>query len=254
MKKTLLLLSCLLSLSLVQGQHDYLRIGTSAPLHASVGLEYSFFGSISIQAKGGYVPSLFQEMFLSYGSFGKVPSTTTQMLSNYVNPGLSFEFGPVYHFEKNYIGLYFQNMVLRSVNQTNEWAELVIDNASKLEQVEDYMNEFYYGMATTRSSLSQLGVTYGRRFYGRNNPAFGLGLEFSMAANVGSNHVIEHEDPRATVSLNNLLSEDLQAGLNETFKNFFFPSLNLYFYYIIGYDTRPNYRNPFRGKLPVWAI
>lgn len=156
-----------------------------APVQVGVGLEASLTNRFSLSLQTGLLrepnSTLLMKSFEVFGADKEI----ILMIENAFKSGLVLEGGLNYNFGKSYVGLFYQQINLRSGNSPASAYETQFNTDINELAVKPGRPVLVETNLVIQSNLSQLGVLYGRRFMLRN-PKYEIEVEFGISKNIGS--------------------------------------------------------------------
>jgi hypothetical protein len=169
----------------VKPMRGRIKLLFEAPVQVAVGLEASLTNRFSLSLQTGLLREPNSTFLMkSFEVFG-ADKEIILMIENAFKSGLVLEGGINYNFGKSYVGLFCQQINLRSGNSPASTYETQFNTDINELAVKPGRPVLVETNLVIQSNLSQLGVLYGRRFMLRN-PKFEIDVEAGISKNVGS--------------------------------------------------------------------
>jgi hypothetical protein len=203
----------------------YFKAGTHIPFIYSIGGEFVIYEFIGIQAQYGIVAQPYKEALFWMITQSNDDPRISRLIRSTIKVGHIITIGPNFHFEKNYIGTYFQQIHLRGRNTSSQ-------------MVQDYYDtDFPSANPVTirvRSNMHQWGLLYGRRFPLNEN--FQIHTEASISQNIGSkNRFWSSNRFLDNTPFVQDLYDEIDKGFRRNYRDHgFIPTVNVFFVYRFG--------------------
>lgn len=204
------------------------KLLVETPVQFGVGVEALFTNRFSLSFQVGLLrepnSTLMMKSFEAFGADKEI----VRMVENAFKAGIILETGLNYNFKRSYVGVFYQQINLRSGDspastyetQFNTDINTLAVKPGRIDQVETSV--------TIQSNLSQLGILYGRRFVLRN-PKFEIDLEAGISKNIGSFTKVTSENREVST-----FSKEVNKELDDWYaKHAYIPSLTVALVYNI---------------------
>jgi hypothetical protein len=204
-------------------------IGTQVPLQFTGGLGYQFSDRVSARAQAGFITKPYSGFIVDAMEAFGLDKYLGRVIRKAFRSGTVFGIGPVYHFGKNYVGVYGQYMHLKGGGITPADALSVYFKKDFTEFDLTGLPVFEFSM---QSNMVNAGALFGRRF-DLKNPRLSINGEIGLSKIVASrNSFSSNRTLIDRTSLARNLYADLDKEMQDAYwKHGFVPTLNLYLVY-----------------------
>jgi hypothetical protein len=191
------------------------------PVQYSIGYNYQFSEKFSGNVQLGLLTEPNTSVILSTLEAFGTDESITLLIEDAFESGTVIELGANYHWSKSYGGLFFQRIIMSGDQTPIRQVELVTGrriNAFPRIGINTNTPEIY---VLLESSISQMGVLYGRRFDLTTHSE--LCAEIAISAHISSTTSVESD-----VRNIDTLSQQIDEILTETYRNYaYIPSLTV---------------------------
>jgi hypothetical protein len=199
-----------------------------APVQVGVGLEASLTNRFSLSIQTGLLrepnSALMMKSFEAFGADKEI----ILMIEDAYKSGVILEAGLNYNFKKSYVGLFYQQINLKSGNSPAYIYETQFDTDVNTLSVKPGRPVLVETNLIIQSNLSQLGFLYGRRFM-LKNPKYEIDVEVGISKNIGSVTKVTSKNREVDT-----LSKEVNMELDDWYSGHaYIPSVSFAFVYNI---------------------
>ncbi|MCI0751562.1 MAG: caspase family protein, partial [Flammeovirgaceae bacterium] len=177
-----------------------IKLLAEVPVQFGVGLEAPLSKKFSIAIQAGILTEPNSTLAIKTFEWLGTDKDIIIMIERAFKKGSVLEVGLNYNFPKSYLGVFYQRIILSGADSPSATYEsyfgvdlendaIATVKPGRPSNIEPYL--------TIESSFSQIGITYGRRFYFKN-PRLGIDMELGISKNVGSITKVSSENRNLT--------------------------------------------------------
>lgn len=224
LNKSILYVACVLTAMGTQAQSsdisnsigDYksaLSIQWELPVQYGLRYDYKFSNRISGSIQTGLLSEPNSSTILSTLEVLGTDQITVLLIESAFQSGLTLEEGVNYHFKRNYIGLFSQQIFLVGEETPLGTVEILLEEDLSTAPRRQGRNEPIGQTLTLRSNLFQLGFQFGRIF--PIGDTWHILSEIGFSFNVGANGSLESEQLELS-----RVSVEMDAYLDDIYANY----------------------------------
>ena len=192
----------------VMAQGSSVKLLAEVPVQFGLGYEGRLSNRFSVSFSAGLLTEPNSTIIVNILEAMGTDQEVVLMIDHAFDFGVVGEAGVNYNFGKNYIGTFFQGIVLKAGDTPTALVEEYFGEDITTYPVKRTKTQSNEQTLHLKSTLYQAGLLYGRRFP-LNNPHLEIDAEFGFSANIGSKSTLS-SDTRDLSKLSTEVDDELR--------------------------------------------